>query len=379
VLALVKGRPGRIATQAAVLTAVIGASVVYSSIEKTVNLSVDGKTSQVHSFSKSVGGLLRHEGIHTTARDLVAPGAATGLGQGDTVVVRYARPLTVTVNGEKRVYWTTQTNVDAAMTQLGLRPDGALMSVSRSEQIDRAGLVFWMSTPKQVTLVDGGRKEQLTTAAPTVSALLTQQHLAVSPLDKLSAVPDEAITAGMTIKLTRVTQKRQAKTQAIPFEITRKKNAKLSAGTVKVLTKGAKGAKRAVWSLTLTDGKVTKKALVTSTVLKQPVTQVEEVGTKVAASSSSSGSSSGSGGGTPSGGSLNWGALADCESGGNPKAVNAAGYYGLYQFSLATWHAQGGSGNPIDASSGEQTKRAQILYGKTGASSWPSCGPKLFS
>ena len=110
-LALVKGRPGRIATQAAVLTAVIGASVVYSSVEKTVNLSVDGRTSQVHVFSKTVGALLRHEGIQTTARDLVAPGPGTSLGQGDTVVVRYARPLTVTVNGQKQVYWTTQTNV----------------------------------------------------------------------------------------------------------------------------------------------------------------------------------------------------------------------------------------------------------------------------
>jgi peptidoglycan hydrolase-like protein with peptidoglycan-binding domain len=77
-------------------------------------------------------------------------------------------------------------------------------------------------------------------------------------------------------------------------------------------------------------------------------------------------------------GGLNWAALARCESGGNPRAVNPAGYYGLYQFSPGTWRSVGGSGLPSRASSAEQTHRASILYGRTGARSWPSCGHHLF-
>ena len=74
---------------------------------------------------------------------------------------------------------------------------------------------------------------------------------------------------------------------------------------------------------------------------------------------------------------LNWAALAQCESGGNPRAVNPAGYYGLYQFSLSTWASVGGSGNPIDASPAEQTARAQALYARGGAGQW-GCGRHLF-
>jgi peptidoglycan hydrolase-like protein with peptidoglycan-binding domain len=77
--------------------------------------------------------------------------------------------------------------------------------------------------------------------------------------------------------------------------------------------------------------------------------------------------------------SLNWRALARCESGGNPRAVNPAGYYGLYQFSRSTWRGVGGSGLPSHASSAEQTRRAQTLFSRTGARSWPHCGPRLFS
>ena len=67
-------------------------------------------------------------------------------------------------------------------------------------------------------------------------------------------------------------------------------------------------------------------------------------------------------------------AIADCESGGDPTAVNAAGYYGKYQFDLETWAAVGGSGNPARASEAEQDYRAALLYGQSGPSPWPVCG-----
>ncbi|NHC13773.1 transglycosylase SLT domain-containing protein [Motilibacter sp. E257] len=74
---------------------------------------------------------------------------------------------------------------------------------------------------------------------------------------------------------------------------------------------------------------------------------------------------------------LNWSALARCESGGNPRAVNPAGYYGLYQFSVGTWRGVGGSGLPHRASAQEQTYRAQLLYKRSGSRPWPHCGKFL--
>ncbi len=78
-------------------------------------------------------------------------------------------------------------------------------------------------------------------------------------------------------------------------------------------------------------------------------------------------------------GGLNWAALARCESGGNPRAYNPAGYYGLYQFSRSTWRSVGGSGSPSRASAGEQTMRAQTLFRRAGSSPWPQCGRHLFN
>ena len=69
-----------------------------------------------------------------------------------------------------------------------------------------------------------------------------------------------------------------------------------------------------------------------------------------------------------------WAKVANCESSGNPRAVNGGGYYGLFQFDLQTWRSVGGSGNPINASAAEQLMRAKKLYAQRGASPWPVCG-----
>ena len=82
----------------------------------------------------------------------------------------------------------------------------------------------------------------------------------------------------------------------------------------------------------------------------------------------------------PSGGAINGVSLATlnsiaaCESGGSPTAVNAAGYYGKYQFDMGTWASVGGTGNPAKASEAEQDYRAALLYSRAGSSPWPVCG-----
>jgi hypothetical protein len=67
-------------------------------------------------------------------------------------------------------------------------------------------------------------------------------------------------------------------------------------------------------------------------------------------------------------------AIAACESGGNPATDTGNGFYGKYQFTLATWQAVGGSGNPAQASEAEQDRRAAALLAQAGAGQWPVCG-----
>ena len=66
--------------------------------------------------------------------------------------------------------------------------------------------------------------------------------------------------------------------------------------------------------------------------------------------------------------------IAECESGGDPRAISPGGTYrGKYQFSRSTWRTLGGSGDPADAPEWLQDKLALKLYRQSGTAPWPNC------
>ncbi len=71
---------------------------------------------------------------------------------------------------------------------------------------------------------------------------------------------------------------------------------------------------------------------------------------------------------------LNWDAVAQCESGGNWSADSGNGHYGGLQISPATWAANGGIGSPAQASRQQQIAVADRILATQGPGAWPKCG-----
>jgi hypothetical protein len=80
------------------------------------------------------------------------------------------------------------------------------------------------------------------------------------------------------------------------------------------------------------------------------------------------------GGGAPTASQLY--ALRKCESGGNYAINTGNGFYGAYQFSLATWRGLGFAGYPHQASPATQDAAVRKLYARSGWSPWPVCGQR---
>jgi resuscitation-promoting factor RpfE len=72
--------------------------------------------------------------------------------------------------------------------------------------------------------------------------------------------------------------------------------------------------------------------------------------------------------------SVNWDAIASCESGGNWGISTGNGYSGGLQFTPSTWRANGGSGSPNGASREEQIRVAENVLHSQGIGAWPVCG-----
>ena len=77
--------------------------------------------------------------------------------------------------------------------------------------------------------------------------------------------------------------------------------------------------------------------------------------------------------------SVNWDAVAQCESGGNWSISTGNGFYGGLQFTRSTWNGFGGGryASRADlATRSEQISVAQRVLAAQGPGAWPTCGAR---
>ena len=366
-------RPVRRIVQAAVVTTLVAGAVGVSHLDKSVTLSVDGKASTVHAFGGTVGDVLKKKDITVGEHDVVAPGVNAPLDDGQKIVVRYGRKLTVTIDGATREYWTTATTVEAALQELGIRADSAKLSASRSMTLGRQGLALTVTTPKDVVVRADGRNRSATTTGATVADVLTELGIKKDSDDRVKPGLDKAVTKGMKIAVLRVTTSTVKATQAIAAPVSKKSDSSLYVGQSKTIKSGSEGAKLVTYKVTKVDGKLESKKLVSSKVTQQPVTRVVAVGTKKRPVASTPSAGNTSGAGINLANAAMWDRIAECESGGNWHINTGNGYYGGLQFDYSSWLANGGDDfapRADLASREEQITVANRYYAKAGLGPW---------
>ncbi|MFG2877523.1 ubiquitin-like domain-containing protein [Streptomyces sp. NPDC048337] len=357
----------RIVPQALVVAFLAGGTTAFVAADKSVRLTVDGVPRNLHTFSDDIGELLAAEGLGIGPHDLVAPAPGEPLDDGEEIVVRYGRPLHLTLDGRRREVWTTARTVEGALRQFGIRAEGAYLSAPRTAPVPRTGLALSVRTERSVTFMADGRERTIRTNAATVQEALDQAGITLHGQDTTSVPPASFPRDGQTVTVLRITGTREVREERIPYETEKAEDATLFAGTEVVERAGRPGARRVTYGLRTVNGVRQKPRRIAEEIVREPVTQLVKVGTKPLPASVAGADG------------LDWGALAHCESGGRPGATDASGTYGgLYQFDVRTWQALGGSGRPQDAPGTEQTYRAKKLYVQRGASPWPHCGRRLY-
>ncbi|WP_420112213.1 transglycosylase family protein [Pseudactinotalea sp.] len=383
--------PGRrkrgklLAVGIAALLVLGGTASAVAAAHKTVDVDVDGETISVSTFSGSVAGLLADEGITLGEHDLVVPGVDEPLTDGSEVVVRYAEQIQVTLDGAPVNLWTVGDTTAQALTDLAASGRTATVTASRSEGRLALDLPLVQDGPV-IFEVDGDSRTVDIEGVADLGTALLRAEIEVGDSDRVSISTADDGTPVVTI--TRIATEENSRTESIDFETVERSTDDLYEDQSRVVSEGSEGERTYTYVEYKVDGKVVSSRLVSTEVTTEPEDRVVEYGTAErpapeptsSGSGSSGGSGSGSGGssgGSSSVGSDVWAALAQCESGGNPTTNTGNGYYGLYQFSLSTWQAVGGSGLPSEASAAEQTERAKILQARAGWGQWPACSAKL--
>ncbi|NMM30340.1 MAG: DUF348 domain-containing protein [Cellulomonas sp.] len=374
------GRVRLIAGLAAIAVFATG-TAIYAQANKTVTLDVDGVASTVTTYSGSVDGLLAQNGITLGERDTVAP--AGPLREGAAIVVRHAHEVTIMTGGVQQTVWTTALTAAEALDTLRARGADVQLVASRSTERRSPFLALELTIDGPAHVQVDGTTRTAADGSTTVAQVLDQLGITLGDLDTVAVKP---ASDGVLVVVSRVVVQDVTTTTEIPAATVQQDDPALVVGKKRVTTKGVAGVRTVVETVTTVDGVETARVPVSDVVSQAPVDELVHVGTKpkpVVTAAPAASAPAAAGNPVAAGGSadsLNWAALARCESGGNPTIVSSNGlYYGLYQFSVGTWQGVGGAGLPSQASAEEQTSRAQMLYNRSGAGQWPVCGKNLFS
>lgn len=347
------------------MTATAGASVAAS--HHDVTIEVDGVSAPVSGFFTTVDDVLASAGVKLGAHDLLAPSGQSRVKDGETIVVRTATEYEVKIDGKPTTAWSTADSVDAVLDSLAEPGEVVLAAADRSNV--RTQMPFASTRGPVEILVDGQTLKVDAEANDTADALLAKANVSLGQLDTLDFYAQGGQTS---LKVQRIVRGSVTETSDIPFSSEEQEDDSMYVGEKKVTQEGVNGSTSSTYYRETINGETTINLLLSKT-QTAPVNEIVSVGTKEkpqeapAPAASAAGQQS-----TVAASGDVWARLAQCESSGNPRAVNPAGYYGLYQFSIPTWRSVGGSGLPSDASVEEQTMRAQMLQARSGWGQW-SC------
>jgi resuscitation-promoting factor RpfB len=365
---LARSRPLMIALAGVVVLAVAGTTWGYSALSKSVTLSLDGKSEQVTAFGSTVGDVLDSEGIDVTSRDVVAPSLDEKIEDGSKITVKFARQLTLDVDGTTKTYWVTAATVSRALDEIGRAYRGADLSVSRGGAIDREGMTLEVVTPKTLHVKLGGHKMVTkTVTALTVEDALDELGVKVGKHDETRPAPGHELEDGDTLVFTDVRiVTRHIDGEVVDFGTVEQDDASMYEGQTSVVRDGQTGLRNVTYRIVYRNGEISVRKVLHQQVLRQPVSEILKVGTKQQVTTNFAG------------GSTVWDQLAQCESGGNWATNTGNGYYGGLQFSLGTWQAYGGSGLPSNASRETQIAIAtKVRDASGGYGAWPACAASL--
>ena len=332
----------------AVLAGLIAAPVTWNSVDKNVDLVVDGHARTVTTTASDVSQVLHAQGYRLTSHDLVAPSASSALSDGMRVVLRRGRLLHLSIDGEQRDIWTTAPTVQQALGQLGYTTSD-FVSVSRSRRLPLQPTDMTIRTPQPVTVIHDGRTQHVSSTDTTVGDLLRDLELSVGPKDRISIPQSAVLQAGDVIRIRRVGEKTVTKTKKIDHTTVHKNDPKLADGRTKVTQQGHDGTQRITYSVVFVDGKKVARTVLSKDTVRQPRNKIVSVGTKPAAQRDTSSTTVTVG--PPSPGSnkaiarqllaqRGWGSSAqysclvqmwDRESGWQTDASNPSGAYGIPQ------------------------------------------------
>jgi uncharacterized protein YabE (DUF348 family) len=329
---------------------------------RIITLHDDGVDKGFMTKQTTLREALKEAGVRLDARDRTEPGLDEKLVASSYQVNIYrARPVLIRDGSSETKIVTAYRTAKQIAKQAGITvhdADKTTLSPSKDPIADGTVEVMNIERATAFTFEFYGKVTQDYTMARTIGDMLKEKSITMGKDDGISPSVSTPITAGMTVKLWRNGVQTITTEEDVAFTTRQVKDADHEVGYKQVQTKGENGKRTVTYEINMQNGVEVSRKEVNSNVTKQPVEQVEVVGTKFSNTFSGSFAEA-------------LARLRSCE--GSYTSNTGNGYYGAYQYDLKTWGNYQGYANASLAPPAVQDQKVWETYQRRGWSPWPSC------
>ncbi|WBL15172.1 G5 and 3D domain-containing protein [Sutcliffiella sp. NC1] len=254
----------------------------YEATKASVTVNVDGEEVNVRTHAKTVADILNELDITVRSEDYLFPESSELVTNSMEIVWEPAKQITLNVNNEEQIVWTTAKTVKELLAQQNI-------TVSKHDKINPSldtelekdiNIVYEQAF--ELTLTVGGEEQQVWSTSTTVADFLEQQEITLNDLDRVEPGLKAMVTSDSNVEVIRVEKVTDVVEEPIKFGVVTRNDNSLNKGTEKVVQQGQEGLVAKHYEVIIENGKEVSRELVETKTLKDSSDRIVAVGTKQA-------------------------------------------------------------------------------------------------
>ncbi|MBU8881426.1 DUF348 domain-containing protein [Bacillus sp. FJAT-29790] len=254
--------------------------LLFETTKKTVAITVDGQEKVIKTHAATIQDLFDDLDISLRSEDYVFPSVDTEVKNNLAIVWTPAKQVQIVKDNEKKTIWTLSKTVGELLKEQEIAITAHDKVQPKLEEKIKSKLEIKVDKAFPLTLVDGGKEQQVWSTSTTVADFLSQQGITISNLDRIEPKAEETVKVNDIIKVIRVEKVTDVVEEPIQFAVVTKKDSNLAKGAEKVVNQGKAGLVTKEYEVVLENGKEISRKLISEKKVKEKQDKVVAVGTK---------------------------------------------------------------------------------------------------
>ncbi|MFY4777217.1 ubiquitin-like domain-containing protein [Metabacillus sp. RGM 3146] len=252
----------------------------YEGSKQDVSVDINGKQEKIRTHAETVGNLLRELNIDPDSHDKLSHPENTRIKSNMKIVFQDAKPVTVTSGGKTSTVMTTARTVGDVLKEEHIKLSKFdKVSPSLETKIGK-DTALTIDRAFQLTLNNGGKKEQVWTTSTTVADFLKDRNIKLNDHDQVEPGMDHTLRKNETVSVLRVEKVTDVVEEPLRFAVVTKNDSNLDRGEQKVVEPGEKGKQTKNFLVVRKNGKEVGRKLISISTLQESSDRVVAIGTK---------------------------------------------------------------------------------------------------